>query len=316
MTPEGDEQQTTVEKPGENSEIQDQPLGEILRRAREDLGLDYAQLSEITRLRPPVLEALENEEWDRLTAPVFVKGFLKTYARALRLSEEDILRRYGERGSDASSVPKPLASLTPPRKKTPAALFIFLILFIGLAFFTWHRYDLFQGTKEPLMTEERSKGEMEQANDKPKAGAVPGFTAVKPEERLPDTAISKTEPAPARKERTAIPDRKTSDDVSRKAIAQPPAIKEPSETRDATESGSKTLTLAAEVRETTWVKVIVDDAPPKEYIFRPGSHPEWKAHKGFEIVIGNAAGIALVFNGRKLDNLGRHGKVISLKLPE
>jgi cytoskeleton protein RodZ len=331
MIPKGDKKQAALEKPGESSKNPGPPLGEILRRAREDLGLDYAQLSEITRLRPPILESLENEEWDRLAAPVFVKGFLRSYARALKLPEQDILRLYAERGPDGPPIPKPLASLTPRRKKTPVAVFIFLILLVGIAFFSWHRYDRFHGSKEPVITGDRSKGKMaaiqydkephaplpvEKGNGRPKAGTVSGVTGVKPEERPSQAAVSRTSPLPGKEERTAIPSEKTPNDLSQKAVAQPSTREEPSKVMGATKSVSKTLSLEAEVRETTWVRIIVDDAPPKQYVFRPGSHPEWKAHEGFQIVIGNAGGIALVFNGRKLDNLGQHGKVISLKLPK
>jgi len=331
MTPKGDEKQASVEEPVKISEDLGRPLGAILRKAREDQGLDYAQLSEITRLRPPILESLEKEEWDRLSAPVFIKGFLRSYSRALGLPEQDILRLYGERQPNGTPGPKPLASLTPHRKKTPVGVFIFLILLVGLAFFAWHRYDLFQGAKKPLVTGERSKVDVtatgqdsephvglpvEKGNGMPKTGVVPGDTDVKPQERPSEAAMSETPPVPAKEERIAIQDKKTSNDLSQKTVDQPPAGEGPSEVMGATEGVSKVLSLEAQVRETTWVKIIVDDAPPKEYIFSPGSRPEWKAHKSFEIVIGNAGGIALVFNGRKLDNLGQHGKVISLKLPK
>lgn len=60
----------------------------------------------------------------------------------------------------------------------------------------------------------------------------------------------------------------------------------------------------------------MDDQGPKEYMFRPGSHLQWKATKGFEILIGNAGGIDLEFSGTEIKNLGGHGKVVRLRLPE
>ena len=61
--------------------------------------------------------------------------------------------------------------------------------------------------------------------------------------------------------------------------------------------------------------IFVDDQGRKEYMFRPGSHLQWKATKGFEILIGNAGGIDLEFSGTEIKNLGGHGKVVRLKPP-
>ena len=76
------------------------------------------------------------------------------------------------------------------------------------------------------------------------------------------------------------------------------------------------LTLKANVREKTWVRIIVDDQGPKEYIFTPGSHPEWKAKEGIELVIGNAGGISFEFDGVQIENIGNPGQVVRLSLPE
>jgi hypothetical protein len=76
------------------------------------------------------------------------------------------------------------------------------------------------------------------------------------------------------------------------------------------------MTLKAYVREGTWLRIFVDDQDPKEYIFRPGSQPEWRAKAGFELLVGNAGGIELEFEGKKIENLGALGQVVRLRLPE
>lgn len=60
--------------------------GQRLRKAREAAGLSLADVA--TRLRMPVrvVESLEAEDWDRLGAPVFVRGQLRSYARLLGLA--------------------------------------------------------------------------------------------------------------------------------------------------------------------------------------------------------------------------------------
>ena len=71
-------------------------LGALLRTRREELGLTFAQISERTKVRPRYLEALENEDWESLPSPTFIKGFIRSYARALDLSEESLLGLYQE----------------------------------------------------------------------------------------------------------------------------------------------------------------------------------------------------------------------------
>jgi cytoskeleton protein RodZ len=68
--------------------------------------------------------------------------------------------------------------------------------------------------------------------------------------------------------------------------------------------------------EKTWIRIFVDGENPKEYIFRPGSKPEWRASAGFELLIGNAGGIKLELNGQEITKLGSPGQVVHLYLPE
>ena len=74
--------------------------------------------------------------------------------------------------------------------------------------------------------------------------------------------------------------------------------------------------LRANVYNLTYVKIYVDDNPPQEYMFRPGRTPDWKGNRGFYIIVGNAAGIELNFNGKIIDDLGKEGKVKTVRLPE
>ena len=76
------------------------------------------------------------------------------------------------------------------------------------------------------------------------------------------------------------------------------------------------ITLTANVIERTWIRIFVDGQDAKEFILPPGSHPEWKAREGFELLIGNAGGIDLELNGQKIKKLGTSGQVVRLSLPE
>jgi cytoskeleton protein RodZ len=64
------------------------------------------------------------------------------------------------------------------------------------------------------------------------------------------------------------------------------------------------------------VKIYVDDKAPKEYMFRPGSRPQWEAKEGFYVMVGNASGIEFDLNGKVYRNLGKEGDVVRLRLPD
>ena len=64
-------------------------LGDLLRGTREAKGLSLEQVEQDTRIRRKLLEALEQEAYEELPAPVFVKGFLRNYAMLLGLDADE-----------------------------------------------------------------------------------------------------------------------------------------------------------------------------------------------------------------------------------
>lgn len=69
-------------------------LGEILIRAREERGLTLDDAERDTRIARRYLEALEAEAFDVIPAPVFARGFLRSYAQYLGLDPQAIMTLY------------------------------------------------------------------------------------------------------------------------------------------------------------------------------------------------------------------------------
>ena len=69
-------------------------LGGYFREEREAQGLTFEQLATSTRIRESYLQALEDGHFNLLPEKVFVKGFVRAYAQALGLDEEEALRRF------------------------------------------------------------------------------------------------------------------------------------------------------------------------------------------------------------------------------
>ncbi|PFG73981.1 helix-turn-helix domain-containing protein [Tepidiforma thermophila] len=100
-------------------------IGHTLREARERRGLTIEQVAQETRISPRFLEALEAEEFDALPAPVYVRGFLRSYANFLRIDPQPLLDQLvgGEIGFPAGPAgyvggPRPPGRPTTSRERT------------------------------------------------------------------------------------------------------------------------------------------------------------------------------------------------------
>ena len=68
--------------------------GLMLKREREARGLTLLELSKVTRIPVASLEAIENNDFEAFDAQVFVRGFLRNYARQLSIPADDIIAAY------------------------------------------------------------------------------------------------------------------------------------------------------------------------------------------------------------------------------
>jgi cytoskeleton protein RodZ len=69
-------------------------IGEILREARHHKNASLEDVSRATRIKMEILEQLEADEFDRLAAPAYTKGFLKLYSEYLGLDSQAMVDAY------------------------------------------------------------------------------------------------------------------------------------------------------------------------------------------------------------------------------
>jgi cytoskeleton protein RodZ len=98
-------------------------IGATLREARMRARIDISEIESETKIRAKYLRALENEEWDLLPGPTYVKSFLRTYADALGLDGKLLIEEYKLRHERLSDVE--LQPIAPPgqreRRRPPRA---------------------------------------------------------------------------------------------------------------------------------------------------------------------------------------------------
>lgn len=69
-------------------------IGEILKNAREKKGIKIEKLEETTHIVARYIEALENNEFDKLPGEIYIKGFIKNLSDKLSLDSKLLLERY------------------------------------------------------------------------------------------------------------------------------------------------------------------------------------------------------------------------------
>ncbi|MEK7841275.1 MAG: DUF4115 domain-containing protein, partial [Deltaproteobacteria bacterium] len=84
----------------------------------------------------------------------------------------------------------------------------------------------------------------------------------------------------------------------------------------ASKTSAGPLTLIIEAVKSVWIKTAVDGQEPFEVSLKEGEKVKWNAKEGFSILIGNAGGVNVIFNGEPLGSLGEEGKVVKLVLPK
>lgn len=74
-------------------------LGIFLRQAREDKQMTLTEVADITKIRQAYLEAIEAGDLDSLPEdPVYVRGFLRIYAKVLGINPDQVARMYDQGG--------------------------------------------------------------------------------------------------------------------------------------------------------------------------------------------------------------------------
>lgn len=186
----------------EDEEIEEQPLlpvgvGETLRAAREDKGVTLKELAALTRITQRHLGLIETGDFAALPGRTYAIGFSRSYAKAVGLDQDKIVRQVREELShiEPSGAARSAESFEPgdPARVPSARLawmsaFIALILFIAGSIFLWSNYISPAGDLPGLGGATKQAGPATPApaarSAAPSAGQVPAdqvtFTALTP----------------------------------------------------------------------------------------------------------------------------------------
>ena len=119
--------------------------GQLIRQARQQRGLDLAQLSEKTRLTEHVLDAVERNDFDTMGEPVYARGYYRKCAEALSLNSVALVEAYEQHSGTVSPVPtidqRPSIAYRegPGKVALGIAVLLIVVVFAACAVWLWNQ---------------------------------------------------------------------------------------------------------------------------------------------------------------------------------
>jgi len=164
------------------------PLGETLRRARLAKGITFDDAERVTRIPRKYLEALEQENFGILPAPVYARGFLRSYAGYLGLNPSELLPFFPVGHMEEPKL-EPLPEVKEPRTWSMsgviavAAVGLLILVVVAL-------YSIDHGDGSRSLVQEKLGAASQQAPNvtAPAEGRQPSNQNVGPALALPDLA--------------------------------------------------------------------------------------------------------------------------------
>ncbi len=285
-----------------------------LKSVRESRGLTLKDISFSTRVSYSNLKAIEEQKFKLLPEPIYARAFIGAYASALDIDGKKIFSLYDkyleglEPDENEIELLKKLA-----RKKSHTGFWIWLaivscvIALIGFfLLYQWNKDDHREMKEQPPV------GEIHNSSGNVSAVEKDGDVG-KGEDRTLEVDGKHPE------DLSAADGMKSTGSVIEEARQPEIEGEQPKEEvvsdRDVAGEGEP-YALVIKASELTWIQISKDEEPLFEVMLRPGDRIREETSEKFDLIIGNAAGVNISFQGKPLGSLGKHGEVVHLTLPE
>jgi cytoskeleton protein RodZ len=266
--------------------------GARLKAARDAAGLSLNQVAQQLKLAPRQVKALEDEDFAQLPGRTFARGFVRNYARLLNLDGDDLLALLPDAGQAPALEAPALQSTGTMMAELPAAavarssfsrwLIPILLVgcIVGAAAYEWYRGTL----ALPGEAARSAAPPPEPAAPSPPAPAPAAGTSSTPLPNpvAPQPPVAEPAPAPAA----------TSPGVSTSAPAAAPEAANP----------ATPAPVVLSYRGPSWTEI--RDRNGQLLISRlvaAGSEQPIRGTPPFDLVIGNAQQVTLVYRGKPID---------------
>ncbi|MFQ5597782.1 MAG: helix-turn-helix domain-containing protein [Nitrospiria bacterium] len=297
-------------------------LGKYLQEQREEQRVSLDEMAFRTKIPIRFIKAMENNQFSEIPSQVSAKGFLRSYAQCLGLSDAPVLEAFtkqaGPTKKASSSDEKEDEILSYLEVKRPSRLpfprrVLFLVggvvaLLLVLVGLLPERQDAGRPLPPPLLSQDEIL-----SNDTP-FGL--GEASSEADRRLnveePDIVVgAETEGLNPSGGDASADAQKMAPDSPRLAS---PAISGDDDIAPIPNKTDGLFVLSIEANEPSWVQVEIDGDEIREALLQPSEKVEWTAREKFLLKLGNAGGVRVALDGKDLGSLGPLGEVIEKEI--
>ena len=264
-----------------------QSFGENLRSEREARGITLEDISASTRIPVHVLEAIEHDEFHRLPGGIFNVSFMRQYASAVGLDEDEVVNAF------ANVCPTTSVDVEPDQPPPYAS---------ALAVEGEDRGEMAARFAESL-TDYLRRNSVSLSAGLGVLGLVLLSLAVfySPAESDQQADVGSSFESAHQVE------------LEHRTVTPPPVTREESRTLPAKPSVPAKQVVAVQVglriTDTVWVRATRDGRRAWEYTLRAGQRKLITAKESIGLIVGNAGGVELTLNGQAMPPIGESGQV-------
>ncbi len=260
--------------------------GRRLSEARQAQNLAATDVARQLKLSLWQVEALEAGRYHQLPGPIFVRGFIRNYARLVKLDPEELLRAAGD------SLPQQAArSETPPSRDIP---------FPTAHVSRWPKYAVAAGVIFGALAVYEFVWNEPEGAPKRAVAVTPAPVSPKPKLDRPLPAVQAAEESTA--SRPTITAATTA-----VTIPEPPAAVAQPDPQTLPKRGEKRVRL--DFTQESWVEIRDrNERIVFSQLNRPGTMQEVSGLPPLSVVVGNAHGVKMIYGDQPVD-LARHTKI-------
>ena len=270
------------------SDDADATPGALLKRERERAALTVQQAAEDLHLDPWIIQAIEDNRFLALGAPVYARGHLRKYATRLGLPVDDIVSRYEalqDRPQETDPIPVAVAApIRPPRRslKGPAWIALAIAVIAGGAYFAFGFFLSHRDAASSMAPTPSSPSTVVEAPASP----TPTVVNAEPDSTLPAEGTMAEPQSTTSVDAPSVPDAATSERAAPK-----PTTNEPSAT-------AASVRMRIEFTGESWAEVY--DATGARLLFGMGTPQRVHTLVGvppIQVNLGAASAVRLQVNG-------------------
>jgi cytoskeletal protein RodZ len=276
-------------------------FGGRLRDARERRGVSLRQIANSTKISVGVLEALERNDISKLPGGIFGRAFVRSYAIEVGLDPEATIQDFITNfPKDSVIAGHPTSDRIEDRvalegDRQTAGTFLWMIV-ISVPIVAGLLYFATVGRQAPA----------ESAQAPAAAGAVEKPAVQEP----PPASVPAPEPPAARPVDSAARSSAAAPSVAAASNGVP--ARAATGVRPAAASGDQ-LTVVLTVKRPCWVSATVDGQRSIQRLLQPGEQQTVTVRREMVLTAGDAAAIAVQFNGADARVLGKAGQVVTAR---